>query len=1300
MMFIPAVPSPGDQIRRASAIRAFAIAAALVLVSLLLRLVLYPWLGLAVPYLQFFPAILLAARYGGRGSGIVATMLSTLAVMFFFLAPIGSFAVMAIADVVSMPLFVMIGVAISEISESLRRAVRQAEAAAARAEAAADEATRARRRLSDLVRDVPGVVWEAWGEPDARAQRIDFVSEYIEAMLGYSQREWLDTPNFWLTIVHGDDRERAGREAREIFRGGQGGSSEFRWVTKDGRAIWVEARSRVIRDAAGQPAGMRGVTMDISRRRQLEEERSALLAQAQQLNRLKDEFLATLSHELRTPINAVLGWAQMLRRGMLPPDRVPPALDAVERNAAAQQRLIDELLDVSQVVTGKFQLRVEDVDFASLVHGAVASMKPAAEAKSIRLDVDVDNEIGGGRGDPHRLQQAIWNLLSNAVKFTPEHGSVRVAVRREPRHITVIVSDTGEGIDGTTLPFIFDRFRQADSTTTRAHSGLGLGLAIVRYIVELHGGTVSAESAGRGAGSQFTVVLPVSAPIHPTVAPPASTQAADASERERAPLQRLDGVHVLVVDDDDDSRRMMAELLSRQGADVSVAAAVEEALAAFEAHRPDVVLADIEMPGRDGYDLVGDIRARERAAATAPVPIAAVTAQARPEDRDRALQQGFQTHVVKPVDIRALVSTIRGLVAQSGTTILLALICSVGAAPVCAQDQTLAAQDLKRLSIEELTELDITTASKRAEPLARTAAAVSVIRGEDIRRAGVTSLVDALRLIDGLAVARADASTWAVSARGFNITTANKLLVLVDGRTVYSPLFGGTFWSVQDVPLVDIDRIEVTRGPGGTLWGANAVNGVVNVITKSAADTRGGQLLLAAGNEERAIATAQYGGSRANLDYRVYGKFRYRDANVLTGGIDANDPLKFAQAGMRVESNGQGRDVWFIQGDAYVGREGLFNRRDTHVDGGNVMGRWTRRFSPDAELRAQAYYDHVYRRVFQQLRDVRDTVDVDLQQRVAFASRHDLLVGGAVRVSRGDDTGNAAFYFDPRSAVTTIGGIFVQDEITIVPRRLVGIAGVKVERNTFTGFESQPEVRIRWTPSAAQAVWAAVSRAVRLPTRFDTDLRFTNANTGAITLRGGRDFEAEKLVAYEGGYRRQWRDRLSVDVAAYTNVYGDLRSEEFPAAAGEPIVLRNLLNARTAGVEVAATGRVLRAWRLHASYAYLHEWFTLDPGSRDLTRGVFEYNDPSHMATLRSNADLPHGFELDAALRYVDRLPHPVVPAYAEMDARVGWRPAAAWDVALVGQNLLHAHHPEFQLSSPFRAEFERGLYVRTTWRF
>lgn len=620
------------------------------------------------------------------------------------------------------------------------------------------------------------------------------------------------------------------------------------------------------------------------------------------------------------------------------------------------------------------------------------------------------------------------------------------------------------------------------------------------------------------------------------------------------------------------------------------------------------------------------------------------------------------------------------------------------ALPAHAQEpDPLLAQNLKRLSIEELTQLDITTASRRIEPLARVASAVSVIRGEDIRRAGVANLAEALRLADGIEVARANNGTWAISTRGFNISTANKLLVLIDGRTVYSPLFAGTFWSVQDVPLLNIDRIEVIRGPGGSVWGANAVNGVVNIITKSAADTKGLQVVLAAGTEERAVATAQYGGGGERYDYRVYGKYRARDAQMFASGISADDPVKYGQAGFRVETRRATRDWWLVQGDAYAGREGLFDRPNTHVAGANVMGRWGRRFSADRQFRAQLYVDHVYRRVVNQFREVRNTVEVDLQQQLT-AGRHRLVVGGGWRGSKGDDRGNMAFRFEPQEQFTTVAGAFVQDEIAL-PKRLALIVGSKFERNTFTGIEAQPNVRLRWTPTARRTVWGAVSRAVRLPTRFDTDLRLTNPITGAVTLTGSTDFDTEKVTAYELGYRAEISPRASVDIATFSNVYDRLRSQEFPSAPGRPVVLSNLMNGKARGADLSATVLVVPQWRVHTSYTYLRVTTSFDPGSRDPTKGFSEFNDPSHMASLRSSVDLARGVELDAMLRGVGRLPHPVVPAYVELDARVGWRASPSFEVSLIGQNLLHSRHPEFQLAGPNREEFQRGAYIRILWR-
>jgi len=371
-----------------------------------------------------------------------------------------------------------------------------------------------RRRVEDIVAHVPGVVWEAWGKPDAANQRIDFVSNHVEQMLGYSEQEWLSTPNFWLTVVHPDDKERAAVEAAAIFASGEGGSSRFRWVHKDGHEVWVEAQSIVVCDESG-PAGMRGVTLDITGAVRAEIERADLLQresharqQAEEASRLKEEFLATVSHELRTPLNAVVGWSRLLHSGQLDKEGAVHAIEVIERNAAAQRQIIEDLLDVSRIVTGKLRISTQPVDLLLVIHAAIDAVQPAAEAKEIKIATHIEAPDSIVRADVERLQQVLWNLLANAVKFTPHGGMIDVHLQQQESLAEIRIEDSGPGVPVEFLPRIFERFSQADGSSTRKHGGLGLGLAIVRHLVELHGGTVSAANGGQRGGAVLTVRLP------------------------------------------------------------------------------------------------------------------------------------------------------------------------------------------------------------------------------------------------------------------------------------------------------------------------------------------------------------------------------------------------------------------------------------------------------------------------------------------------------------------------------------------------------------------------------------------------------------------------------------------------------------------------------------------------------------------------------------------------------------------------------------------------------------------------
>jgi PAS domain S-box-containing protein len=516
-------------------------------------------------------------------------------------------------------------------------------------------------KLRTLTNTVPALVWVC--APDGAAY------EFNDRWFEYTGMTPGQSAGFgWGDAVHPDDHERCFAAWDEAREGGSTYEVELRYRRADGEYRWFLARALPVRDAGGGVGAWFGTSIDIEDRKRAEAGREELLgreraarAEAEQANRLKDEFLATVSHELRTPLTAILGWAHMLRGGGLDGDAAARALETIERNARSQNQLIEDLLDVSRIVTGKLRLDVMPVDPHSFIDAAVEAVRPAAEAKGVRLQKVIDTGLETVMGDPSRLQQVVWNLLTNAVKFTPRGGRVQVRLERVNSHVEIAISDTGAGIDPDFLPHVFERFRQADQRTTRQHGGLGLGLAIVRHLVELHGGAVRAESGGEGAGSTFTVALPV-APIHRREARaegrvhPASRDTLPAHECP----ERLDGLKVLVVDDERDARELLAAGLGQCGAEVVTASSAREALEALEGAKFDALVSDIGMPGEDGYDLIRRLRSL-RPDQGGRTPAVALTAYARAEDRLRAMRAGFEMHVSKPVELTELIVVIANL---------------------------------------------------------------------------------------------------------------------------------------------------------------------------------------------------------------------------------------------------------------------------------------------------------------------------------------------------------------------------------------------------------------------------------------------------------------------------------------------------------------------------------------------------------------------------------------------------------------------------------------------------------------
>jgi iron complex outermembrane receptor protein len=607
------------------------------------------------------------------------------------------------------------------------------------------------------------------------------------------------------------------------------------------------------------------------------------------------------------------------------------------------------------------------------------------------------------------------------------------------------------------------------------------------------------------------------------------------------------------------------------------------------------------------------------------------------------------------------------------------------------------AASLGTMSIEDLASIEVSSVSKTTEKLSDAAASIYVITHDDIMRSGATTLPEILRLAPNLEIAQYSANSYAITARGMNGTLANKLLVLVDGRSIYSPIYGGVYWDTQMVLPEDIDRIEVISGPGGTLWGANAVNGVINIITRKSSDTQGGYATAAAGNLAGDSAL-QYGGKLgADATYRLYGAGSFERDGELSSGMKAIDGWHRYQEGFRTDWN-RSQDLVTVEGDIYQQREEQAGTQDMWLSGKDLVARWNHTLDGGSELQVQAYYDDTRR-----FTDdggggfLIDTYDVEAQHSFSPNSWNHVVWGVGDRIEEYQTTNIPALQILPSSDMFNLGNVFVQDTID-VSSTVKLIPGVKVEWDPYVGAQELPSLRASWKFTPDQLLWAAVSRAVRAPTPYDRDL---NLYLGPIHfLTGGPEFQSEKLISYEIGYRAQPLPRLSFSMTGFDDVYNELRSIEVNPTGGVfPLQWGNLMEGSIYGVEAWGTYSVTDWWRLSAGFNVQHEQLKFQMQSSQLGGILKAGDDPNHQESLRSSMNLPHDVLLDVYLRHIGELHNPVVSAYEELNGRVAWNVTPSVQLSLSGFNLLRSRHLEF-VNPPVAEYVARSFLAGVQLRF
>ena len=640
------------------------------------------------------------------------------------------------------------------------------------------------------------------------------------------------------------------------------------------------------------------------------------------------------------------------------------------------------------------------------------------------------------------------------------------------------------------------------------------------------------------------------------------------------------------------------------------------------------------------------------------------------------------------------------------------------------------AANVTEYSLEELLTMEVTSAARKNQRLSEAAAAIHVITQEDIRHSGMTSIPELLRTVPGLQVAQIDASKWAISARGFNSRLSNKLLILMDGRTLYSSLFSGVYWDVQDTLLEDIERIEVILGPGGTLWGANAVNGVINIITRHSGDTQGGLVTALAGDQENG-ASLRYGGAVGEDSwFRTYAKANKRDNFVDANADASHDAWDIQRLGFRTDWEYSSQDALTLQGDLYQGDaeqtiinlENLFSTTQFQQDsaalsGGNLLMRWNHAPEQGADWELLAYFDQATRDDLSGLQRIK-TFDVDFHQRFRLLEHQEITWGMGYRRIEDDTDGSFTVSFNPENTEQDIYSVFIQDEI-FLRNDLRLTLGSKFEHNDFTGFEYQPSVRLLWLMAKAHSLWGAVSRAVRVPSRSDVDIRVNAATSPVpvdptlISVLGNKNFESEEILAFELGYRGQPRSDISLDVAVFYNIYDKLATSEVSfSMEGTPIPTNGLIastygNQMTGdgyGMELATDWQAMSNWRLSASYSWLKQNLRLDTSATNIVkvRGREDSTPPEQQFQLRSSWNIRDQFELDMALYYVDDIValDPAgnvsgIPAYTRLDIRLGWQPQENIELSLVAQNLLDDNHAEFFTPAVLSSDVPRSFYAQ-----